>query len=229
MAKIVRTHDNFYAKELIKEPKTSFVLVGNLIESLDLKRGGGVADIGCAVGAFPNYLKGRFKYINVTGFEYSKELVGKAISLFPGIKFIPADITNSDDWVPYLNSFDIVTVLGVLSIFDDIDDSLQNIKKILKKDGKVFIHGMFNPYPLDVFIKYREAGSENMDLESGWNIISQKTVVNKLHDIGFHSIKFHPFKLDINLPRQEDPVRSWTEMLIDGERQIVNGLCIKQP
>jgi hypothetical protein len=121
--------------------------------------------------------------------------------------------------------------MGVLSIFDDIEIPLRNLLNFTKKGGRIFIHGMFNPFPVDVFIKYSESGSSIQKdfLESGWNIISQQTISNILLKYGVKNIIFHEFKINIDILKQSDPLRSWTELLSNGDRQIINGLCIKQP
>ena len=224
---IKRTHDKFYAIEKNENVKQSFVKIADLIQSELIDENLKIADIGCAIGAFPGYLKNRFENIEVKGFEYSGELISAGKSIFPEVEFINGDITMEKDWVRYEKYFNVVTMLGVLQIFDEIDAPLKNIYKICKEGASVYIHGLFNPYPLDVFIKYQEANSKH--LESGWNIISQDSMVKKMYKIGFKNIRFHEFKIDFDLKKKEDPVRSWTETLEGGERQIVNGLCIKQP
>jgi hypothetical protein len=61
-------------------------------------------------------------------------------------------------------------------------------------------------------------------------IPTQKTISNLLLKNGASKIKFHPFELTLDLNRKlDDPLRSWTETLADGSRQIVNGTCLKQP
>ena len=53
---------------------------------------------------------------------------------------------------------------------------------------------------------------------------------NTLQQHGGKNIKFYEFKINLDIEKKlSDPVRSWTEFLADGSRQIVNGLCIKQP
>ena len=90
---------------------------------------------------------------------------------------------------------------------------------------------MFNPYEIDVFIKYRESKDYKINqFEPGWNVISQSTISKLLKKFGAKEIFFHEFKISVDLGKKlGDPVRSWTEKLASGERQIVNGICLKQP
>lgn len=93
------------------------------------------------------------------------------------------------------------------------------------------MHGMFNPYDVDVFVKYKLSENfHSQEYESGWNIISQKTISNLLFDKGAKNVKFHDFNLSVDIDKNlTDPLRSWTEKMENGSRQIVNAICLKQP
>lgn len=226
--KVIRTQDSFYASEKSKNIKQSFVDVGNFIEKT--KNPLMIGDIGCAIGAFPMYLKGRFPQSTIIGYEYSKELISKGKDLFPELDLRYANILDSKFADDNFQKFDVVTLLGVLSIFDDIEVPLKNIGKILKPGGYFLAHGMFNPWPLDVYIKYQSSALPHTEFEAGWNIVSQDKVRAICGRLGFSNMKFHEFNIQVEIDRHlDDPVRSWTETLIDGKKQIVNGLCIKQP
>ena len=128
-------------------------------------------------------------------------------------------------------SFDVITLLGVLSIFDDVEPALTNLIRWTKPNGKLFIHGMFNPENIDVFLKYRSSDDYGDQIfESGWNIISQNTIKNILNKNGITSFVFHKFDISIDIPKNVgDSVRSWTEQMDNGKRIITNGLCLIQP
>jgi trans-aconitate methyltransferase len=68
-----RTADEFYLFENSLEIKQSFLEVADEIE---LENFSTIADIGCATGAFPNYLKFRFPSAAVIGIEYLDSLLG---------------------------------------------------------------------------------------------------------------------------------------------------------
>ena len=228
--KIVRTHDAFYAfQDPNSQPKDSFVQCGDLIEEFisSRKHPIEIADFGAATGNFVDYLSTRFKNENVVGYELLDSLIAKSQVFFPLIEIRQGSILDRSS-VPR-NSFDVITVLGVLSIFDDCEYAIRNLIYWTKPGGKIFIHGMFNPYDLDVFVKYKHAGV-SVELESGWNIISQKSMTKQLLDNGAKAVRYHKFNISVDLiPNSMDPVRSWTEKLEGGERQIVNGLFLKQP
>lgn len=230
MAKIVRTHDRFYANEPAGLVKQSFMDTIKLIQSentdLSTQR---IVDIGCATGEFPNYLQETFPSCKVVGIEFLQDLYEIAKKRYPNVTFQIGDICNSNTLEK--QSVDIITVMGVISIFDELDIVVSNLCNWVKAGGKIYLHSIFNPFPIDVFVKYRHAASsKNKDLEAGWNIISQETITNLFMGLGAKSCNFHKFTIQEDILRNEvDPVRSWTEKMEDGSRQIVNGLHLRQP
>jgi SAM-dependent methyltransferase len=230
--KAIRKHDTLYLKiDPNAPPKDSFIHVSKLIKNYkdSLERSISVADIGCATGAFVNYLMHCFPNDKIVGYEYLDSLIKSAKKFYPNILIKQASILEKNSIDEF--NFDVVTCNGVLTIFDDLEKPVSNLAALVKPGGKLFIHGLFNPYDIDVFVKYRT--SENYgttEYESGWNIISQKTITKILTDNGAKNIQFHEFSISIDLDKNlSDPLRSWTENLESGERQIVNGLHLKQP
>jgi hypothetical protein len=172
-------------------------------------------------------MSSRFKNEEVVGYELLNSLISKANDFFPSVNIQQGSIL--DQSVISCQTYDVITVMGVLSIFDEVEEVIRNLIYWTKPGGRLFLHGMFNPSDLDVFIKYKESGAEG-NLESGWNIISQKTMTSLLLKNGATSVSYHKFNISVDLsPNPKDDVRSWTERLESGDRQIVNGLCLKQP
>jgi SAM-dependent methyltransferase len=230
--KIVRTHDYFYAEvDLNAPPKDSFIQLKNLIAEYKSGILGkiSIVDFGCASGTFVNYLSSQFPNDKVRGIEFLELLVNAGKQFYPNIDIAQGSIL--DKHILPKECVDIITVIGVISIFDDIEPIIQNLAYWVKPGGRVFIHGMFNPAPVDVFVKYRLSENyEKEEFESGWNIISQETISRLLHSVGANKIQFHEFNLSIELERDlKDPLRSWTEKMENGSTVIVNGTCLKQP
>ncbi len=230
--KVQRTHDDFYAQQnSFEKPKDSFKALGALIAEYKkhANRKLNIADWGCAAGAFPYYLKSILPEDNIMGYEFLQKLVDTAKKNFPGISFTQSSILDAQ--AAPENSFDVIVLSGVLSIFDDVEPVLANILRWTRPGGKIFMHGMFNPDDVDIFVKYNPSAEYGKNvLESGWNIISQKTLKTLLIQKGAKACRFHPFSLSVDLAKNEsDPVRSWTETRADGSRIITNGLCLLQP
>ncbi len=231
----IRSHDQFYAEEKSEKIKESFKVARNLIQDFktNYEKSLSIADIGCAIGTFPNYLKKSFPNDNIFAYEYLDCCIKTGNKLYPNLNIQKVNILQKDSI--NFETHDIITCFGVLSIFDDVSIPVQNLLNWTKKGGKILIFGLFNPYEIDVQIKYRNtpkliAENQKDFLESGWNILSHNTIKKTLLSYGGKNIKFHEFKIGVDIEKNlSDPVRSWTEMLENGSRIIVNGLCINQP
>ena len=118
---VVRTHDEFYAKvDAESPPKDSFIQIANLIADYknQVSQIISIADFGCAAGAFVNYLTARFPEDSIIGYEYLESLVQVAKVNYPHIQIERASVLEVDSVLD--SSIDVLTMLGVLSIFDDI-------------------------------------------------------------------------------------------------------------
>ena len=220
-----RTHDESYLNEDNLKIKQSFVEVGNEIASTSFNT---IADVGCAAGAFPNYLKTRFSNSRVIGVEYLESLLIKASKDFPNINFIKGNVLDRNS---VNQKFDVITMLGVLCIFDDYKSVLENVLSWLNQKGRLILHNMVSEFDVDVFIKYKPSSiNPNLEnLESGWNIISLKSLNDVAEANGAKVITCKPFKLNVELDKQSDVMRSWTEPNLDGGKNIINALHILQP
>ena len=134
MVKIKRTHDQFYLNENNKNVKDSFIAVA---DHLPDDFSGSIADVGCATRAFPAYLRNRFPKSDLVGIEFLENLLAKAKTDFPNVRFIQGDVTDKSS---VKEKFDVITMLGVLSIFDDFALIIQNVLSWLKSSGKLILH-----------------------------------------------------------------------------------------
>ncbi len=229
--KIQRSHDLFYLTEdTTDNPKESFKFTTELIRKYlgTIKGEISIADWGCATGAFPHYLNRQFPDARIIGFEFLESLLDEARNRFPDLQFRHGSLLDSNS---NTELFDITTVLGVISIWDNVEPVLENLVNWSKKGGKILILGMFNKADVDVYIKYALSSNyESNVLESGWNIVSRSTITRLLNNLGVESIVFHDFVIGIDLPEHPtDPLRSWTQKSINGDRFITNGLSLIQP
>lgn len=220
-----RTHDELYLEENNLNVKQAFVEVANAIEFKKFKS---IADVGCATGAFPRYLNTRFPDAKITGIEYLNSLIKKAKSDFPHIPFLKGDVLDKES---IKKKFDVITMLGVLSIFDDYEVVLKNVIGWIKPKGRLILHNMVSEYDIDVFIKYSPSSNkfDTNQQESGWNIISEKSLELVAKNNGAKVAFTKPFLLNLNLNKQADIMRSWTEENSLGHNDIFNALHIRQP
>ena len=220
-----RKHDNLYLNENNKKVKDSFVAVADVISR---QKFSSIADVGCAAGAFPGYLKKRFPGSDIEGIEYLDSLLNKALTDFPEISFSKGNVLDKKS---VTKKFDVITMLGVLTIFDDYNTVLKNVLSWLNPKGRLILHNLVNEYDIDVFIKYRASKDnyEEKDLEQGWNIISRKSLDLFAEKNGARLVSCEDFSIGIDLHKQKDVMRSWTENNLSGTKDLFNALHIRQP
>ncbi len=177
-------------------------------------------DIGCARGGFTYVLKKTFPQIAYTGVEYAQELIdmAKKEPTLSDVEFVCGDALDFD----LHRGFDIALMAGVLSMFDDFTVPLANMIKHINQNGAGCVFGSFNPFDIDVLVRYKRnyAGCDRW--ESGFNNYSMKTISAFLEQHAY-DIEWHQFKLKTDLPKNEDQIKSYTVRGEDGENIILSG------
>lgn len=227
---VQRTHDkDLYLEEnRYDNPKEISKLILNMIKETGvLQPGIRVNDVGCAAGEYLYFMHREFPGAYYTGFDIVPELLEKAHLKVPSADFKIGSILDHDLIIE--RSSDITILSGVHPIFDDIEPILSNLVRWTKTGGLVYMSGSFNPYPVDVWVKYRRTDDPDPDhLEPGWNQFSKITVsriVEKLVGKGKH--RFTPFEMPFDIPAHpNDPIRAWTFLDADGNRHHMNGLSL---
>lgn len=233
-----RIHDTLYLTDPPEKNKSVYHQVGDLIDQqINSKTNHNsqignfkLCDMGCATGDFTSYLLKRFSKLEIIGIDYHVELIEEAKrnyqkSFVNRLEFKEGSILESET-LPSA-SLDILTVLGVLSMFDDIEIPLKNCAKWLKPGGLLVIFNMFNSFDVDVLLRFKRL--EQKTLEVGWNIFSEKLVIEKASLLDLENFTFHDFNVNFDrLPHSDDPLRSWT-VTVDGRKKMLNGLNILHP
>ena len=192
-----------------------------------------ICDHGTATGELPYYLQKIFKKADIKACDVSEILLEKAIKQVPKVKFFKKSVLDSECWPP--RSHDINTCIGVLQVFDEFEPTIDNLINWTKDRGTVYLHGLFNNFPLDVDIKYNYSKNRNTSVkERGWNIFSKDSISSFLEkNKRIKSYKFYDFEIKIDLEKKEDKthnhIRSWTFEDASGKKIITNGLNIMQP
>jgi SAM-dependent methyltransferase len=227
--KLRRTHDKFYEfEERHNKPKEMFKFITNKgFTTNELQKKLNACDFGCANGEFLYYLN-KISEFNLTGVDILPELINKSKIFVPEAKYKLGSIL--DKRLFKSNQFDISFLTGVHSIFDDFEEVFDNLINWTNEGGKIIITGIFNPFPIDVFINYRESKNYNSEfMESGWNIFSIESITSFLNNKNkIKSFEFFKFNIELDLPEQKDKVRSWTFKDSNKNRIITNGLSILQ-
>jgi ubiquinone/menaquinone biosynthesis C-methylase UbiE len=195
--------------------------VKDVLEKTAAKHGK-LLDVGGASGDLAGYLFETLSPSEQHLLEYDPELVDLAKKFYPNI--LPTQGT-AEDMTSYENgAFDAVTMVGVMSIFDDFTLSLGECIRVANQAGVVVIVGQFNDWPLDALMKWRYSGDDG-PYHQGYNLFSKKTVSSYLSKhVRVASYEFVDFQLSFDLAPSEDPVRLWTYFDKDGKRKFRNGL-----
>jgi SAM-dependent methyltransferase len=96
---------------------------------------GKVLDIGCAYGSMLQKFPDRFEKFGIDISEYA---IAEGRKKFPHSIF---KVSGAEDALPFPeNSFDIIICNDVIEHLENPDAALQNIQKVLKKDGVLYIN-----------------------------------------------------------------------------------------
>ena len=179
-------------------------------------------DIGCAAGNFLELVASKFPKVKLTGFDVSDELIQIAQSKN---KLANANLFQADLLKLCLpKKFDIICASGVMSIFENFEDPIEQWTNWLKPNGVLFIFGRFNTADIDTKIKFRNNYSSG-EWEDGLSSYSCNTVSKFCSELGLES-KFERFYLPFEIPKQRDPIKTYTKVTVEGEKLIVNGANI---
>lgn len=224
-----RTHDKaiYLDESRYNNPKELFKLLGSRALSRGpVSRDTVVCDFGCAAGELLHYLSGLQPGAQYRGFDVVPEFIDKARAHVPTASFEIGSVLDRS-LLPD-SAIDVAYLIGVLGIFDDFVPVLDNLLRWTRKGGQVVIVAIFNPFPVDVWVKYRLAADENAThREPGWNLFSRASVERYLRQKQESSdYAFTPFQMAFDIPRHaEDPIRTWTFM-DNGRRRLTNGLSL---
>jgi trans-aconitate methyltransferase len=215
------THDKYCLDENRKhDPKEYFKFVLNEVDA-DLANAGHILDVGCATGDFLWFLGERFPDAKLTGIDIDDEFLQKAKVEVPHAEFIYGNIVTDK----FDEQYDLIFMMNVHPIYDSLEEWLDPLVKLLRKQKNAAIHvfGCFNPEEMDVLIRARPSSS-NVSWETGWNLFSKKTIRDYCANKGWEC-DFKDFQIGIDLKKNEsNPLRSYTIMTEDKDRLVVNGL-----
>jgi trans-aconitate methyltransferase len=185
---------------------------------------GNLLDLGCATGELLSYLCSRFPGSHASGVDLFDPLLEEGRKLVASATFVKASVL---DLPPALHgSFDLVTAVGVMSVFDenDIHAFWRNVLAATRDDGLAIVLSPLNEYGVDTMIRHRKrAAGRPLAWETGWNMHAIESIAEIVASLG-RKVRFERFVFDGELARREDPVRTWTLPTADNPRQLTNGL-----
>ncbi|MGE0456269.1 MAG: class I SAM-dependent methyltransferase [Vicinamibacteria bacterium] len=219
-----RNYEHYIREGWAEQPKRTFVRLADLLAAAQLPPSARLLDIGCATGELIKYLQARFPGFSFTGVDVFEPLLAEARQRVPEARFAASSALDLP--VEMDSSFDAVTAVGVISLFDEVElpRFWQGLLRVIRPGGRILALGPLNEYGVDCMIRHRKRiGGKLGEWETGWNIHSRETV-GEILEGRCRAWRFHDFQIDLDLARRADPVRTWTMRTEANERQLTNGL-----
>ena len=228
-----RDHDFLYLKDqqYFTTPKHTTLVIENLLKDISFgKDYTSLWDIGCSNGSMLNYLQSKFTNCKFFGSDIIPESIELAKQRTSDtIEYFIDDITKKKN-TPI--KCDVLISVGVLQIYDDVANLIQNYLSRSEDEGYILLQGPFNKYDVDLNITYRDNKNTRTNLldQGGWNIWSLDRIgeeIKKIKEI--ESFEFIPIVFPDSLKIQhnkEDPLRSWTTN-VNGVNQFLNALILQ--
>jgi len=216
-------YEHYITEGWSKEPKFTFLRVCDAAKSLRLSSAN-VLDIGCATGEFIAYMESEFPEWKFTGLDIFADLIEKARAFLPKQTFVNCDYLSLDS--SYDNTFDVITAIGVISLFsgDDLDAFWSKSAQLLKPGGSIIVLGPVNEFGVDMDLKHRKwVDGERRGWERGWSIPSRQSIELSVKEY-FETYNFSPYEPQLDLEPKADPIRTWTVSYKGKKRQLTNGL-----
>ena len=111
-------------------------IISELVKVIDTNKTLKVLDMGCGTGAFTSKM---LNYnFDLHGVDISPESIKLAKDLYPDISFTIGDIENLSSFND--ESFDLITLSGVLHHFDNFTNVVSECYRLLKKDANIFAY-----------------------------------------------------------------------------------------
>ncbi len=211
--------DVYFEHESLKEHQKEMLLL--MRENISLSNGN-FLDLACASGIFANEFKSNWPNFKVKGIDQDAKLIAKAKNDYPTLE--KSFSSENCREICGKEKFDVVHASGILSVFEDFEETLTEWIDLLSPNGKLFLFNRFNSKDVDVLIKHRN-NTKNYAWETGLNTFSIETLKRYLTSKKlFHQVE--KFELSIDLPEHQDPIRSFTKTLENKTRMVVNGANI---
>ena len=177
---------------------------------------GDIIDVGCADGLFCAHLATTIPGARIHGVDSDAVLIGRAQTRTG----FTSDIGDARSFFAP-TGVDALHASGILSVFHDPYPVLDHWLSLIRPGGWLFLFGAFNSRPIDTQVLTR-----NHYCTSDWEGGLTSYYVEHIKDRIFRDcvdVTSHAFRLAIDIPEGDDPMRTYTHRLQSGEILITNG------
>lgn len=211
--------DVYFEHESLKEHQKEMLLL--MEENISFSNGK-FLDLACASGIFASAFKSNWPNFKIKGIDLDSELIAKSKKDYPALE--KSFSCENCREISGKEKFDVVHASGILSVFEDFEETLTEWIHLLTERGKLFLFNRFNSKDVDVLIKHRN-NTKSYGWETGLNTFSIETLKRFLNKKNL-SYQIKKFNLTIDLTEHADPIRSFTRRLEDQSRLVLNGANI---
>ena len=204
-----------YHKRWASVSQGPFASTSKLVHLLDIKKGDRVFDLACGTGVVTKKIS---KKIGKSGFVVGGDTSVTAIKIAKkwNYSFSNLDFVNVDaEHFNFSKKFDIITCQYALFFFPNAQKALRNMKKNLKKEGKIGItvHGAAKKVPFfssifdavtEFIPDYVPPGSPDLD-----RFGTKSSLKNEVRKVGFSKITVKDFVFKFNPGTFEDYWRNY--------------------
>lgn len=153
----------------------------------ELKKGSRILDLGCGTGKHLHQLLSKYPNSEIIGIDQSKDMLGFVNrSIVDSVEVIHESYSK-DSFEK--NSFDLILCSYSLTMFDDIEEIVQNIKIHLKQNGKLVVVD-FDSTPINWFRKWMKKNHVSFEpnlFELLKEELPNSMIKNKLAYLGLYS------------------------------------------
>lgn len=207
----------------LSNPKETFKATLTCLKPHLRGQAGTLLDVGCANGELIHYLAQNLPGWTFSGIDITPGFIEVANGIgLPNASFATGDLLSAK------GQFDVVTCIGTLPMFEDIETALQRLMDLCAPNGIILVDGFFNAANMDVRIEYRENhGEPDTAWHVGFNHFSRARVSQWLSSKGAAFDYYEvPFNADLPKDPSKPPVSAWSFRDEAGKRLLTNGLGI---
>lgn len=216
---------NSYFKKIDKSEQQKFL--EKLMKDIEIKDNLKISDIGCGGGKLSFHLNHKYPNVNYSLMDYNEDAISIAreLNTSDNFDFKIGNIYN----MPYDNNyFDITNCLVVVSFIEDAQKAIEELLRITKKGGHIFISALVNlEHDVDLLTKVldksRESGKKGIPLT--YNTYS-KTTFEEWTKGKVSKIKFYKFDPSIDFIYSEKGIDTFTIDTKERKLQIAGGMLL---